>query len=36
MTELNQGELVSRHRPSVDVLFRFVANCAGKNTVGVS
>lgn len=35
MTELNQGELVSRHRPSVDVLFRSVANCAGKNAIGV-
>ena len=35
MTELNQGEPVSRHRPSVDVLFRSAANCAGKNVVGV-
>jgi two-component system, chemotaxis family, protein-glutamate methylesterase/glutaminase len=35
MTELNQGELVSRHRPSVDVLFRSAANCAGKNAIGV-
>ncbi len=35
MTELNQGEPVSRHRPSVDVLFRSAANCAGKNAVGV-
>lgn len=35
MTELNQGELVSRHRPSVDVLFRSAANYAGKNAVGV-
>jgi two-component system chemotaxis response regulator CheB len=35
MTELSQGELVSRHRPSVDVLFRSAANCAGKNAIGV-
>ncbi len=35
MTELNQGELVSRHRPSVDVLFRSAANCAGRNAIGV-
>lgn len=35
MTELNQGDLVSRHRPSVDVLFRSAANSAGKNAIGV-
>jgi two-component system, chemotaxis family, protein-glutamate methylesterase/glutaminase len=29
------GPLVSRHRPSVDVLFRSVANSAGANAVGV-
>lgn len=29
------GELVSRHRPSVNVLFRSVAACAGGNSVGV-
>ncbi|WP_283148035.1 protein-glutamate methylesterase/protein-glutamine glutaminase [Silvimonas soli] len=28
------GPLVSRHRPSVDVLFRSVAKCAGRNAVG--
>jgi len=29
------GPLVSRHRPSVDVLFRSVANTAGKNALGI-
>jgi two-component system, chemotaxis family, protein-glutamate methylesterase/glutaminase len=29
------GPLVSRHRPSVDVLFRSVAENAGRNAVGV-
>jgi two-component system chemotaxis response regulator CheB len=29
------GPLVSRHRPSVDVLFRSVAKFAGRNAVGV-
>lgn len=33
--ELNQGPPVNRHRPSVDVLFRSVANAAGKNALGV-
>lgn len=32
--EVIDGPLVSRHRPSVDVLFRSVANSAGKNAVG--
>jgi two-component system chemotaxis response regulator CheB len=32
---LNQGPLVNRHRPSVDVLFRSVANVAGSSAVGV-
>jgi two-component system chemotaxis response regulator CheB len=35
MTRLDQGEPVNRHRPSVDVLFRSVAQHAGKNAVGV-
>lgn len=29
------GPLVNRHCPSVDVLFRSVARCAGKNALGV-
>lgn len=29
------GPLVNRHRPSVDVLFKSVAQCAGKKAVGV-
>ncbi len=33
--DLKSGPLVSRHRPSVDVLFRSVARYAGKNAVGV-
>ena len=33
--ELREGPLVSRHRPSVDVLFRSVARYAGANAVGV-
>ncbi|OFY84233.1 MAG: chemotaxis response regulator protein-glutamate methylesterase [Bacteroidetes bacterium RIFCSPLOWO2_12_FULL_35_15] len=33
--EINNGPLVNRHRPSVDVLFRTVAKYAGKNAIGV-
>ena len=33
--EIRDGPLVSRHKPSVDVLFRSVARVAGKNAVGV-
>jgi two-component system, chemotaxis family, protein-glutamate methylesterase/glutaminase len=33
--EVKDGPLVSRHRPSVDVLFRSAARYAGKNLVGV-
>jgi len=33
--EVKDGPLVSRHRPSVDVLFRSAAQFAGANTVGV-
>ncbi|MBF0279440.1 MAG: chemotaxis response regulator protein-glutamate methylesterase [SAR324 cluster bacterium] len=33
--EVKDGPLVSRHRPSVDVLFRSTSRYAGKNAVGV-
>jgi two-component system chemotaxis response regulator CheB len=33
--EVRDGPLVSRHRPSVDVLFRSAAHSAGSNAVGI-
>ncbi len=33
--DVKDGPLVSRHRPSVDVLFRSTARYAGKNAIGV-
>ncbi|MCP5046753.1 MAG: chemotaxis response regulator protein-glutamate methylesterase, partial [bacterium] len=33
--EIKEGPLVSRHRPSVDVLFRSASRYAGSNAVGV-
>jgi two-component system, chemotaxis family, protein-glutamate methylesterase/glutaminase len=33
--EVRDGSTVSRHRPSVDVLFRSVAHAAGSNAVGI-
>jgi two-component system chemotaxis response regulator CheB len=35
VAEVDDGPLVSRHRPSVDVLFRSVARTAGRDAVGV-
>ena len=35
VVQISDGPPVSRHRPSVDVLFRSAANCAGKNAVGI-
>ena len=35
MTELSQAAPVGHHRPSVEVLFRSVAQAAGKNAIGV-
>jgi two-component system, chemotaxis family, protein-glutamate methylesterase/glutaminase len=32
---VRDGPLVSRHRPSVDVLFRSAARCAGSNALGI-
>lgn len=34
VVEIIDGPLVNRHKPSVDVLFRSTAKCAGKNAVG--
>ena len=34
-TTLKDGPLVSRHKPSVDVLFRSAARYAGKNAMGI-
>ena len=33
--QIKQGPLVSRHRPSVDVLFRSVAQSAARQTLGI-
>jgi len=33
--EVREGPLVSRHRPSVDVLFRSAARYGGRNVIGV-
>ncbi len=32
---IKSGPRVGRHRPSVDVLFRSAANCAGENAIGL-
>lgn len=33
--EVKDGPLVNRHKPSIDVLFRSVAQVAGKNALGI-
>lgn len=35
LVSVREGPLVSRHRPSVDVLFRSAARSAGSNAVGI-
>lgn len=35
IVEVQDGPLVNRHKPSVDVLFRSVAKWAGKNALGI-
>lgn len=35
MVDVIDGPLVNRHRPSVDVLFRSAARCAGPNALGI-
>ena len=35
MVHQDDGEPVNRHKPSVEVLFRSVAQCAGRNAIGV-
>ena len=35
MCRLDDGPTVNRHKPSVDVLFRSVAEAAGRNAIGV-
>jgi len=35
LVSVRDGPRVNRHRPSVDVMFRSVAQCAGRNAVGV-
>ena len=35
VVEVRDDPPVNRHRPSVDVLFRSVAKCAGRNALGV-
>jgi two-component system chemotaxis response regulator CheB len=35
LVDVRDGPLINHHRPSVDVLFRSVAACAGRNALGL-
>lgn len=35
VVEVRNGPLINHHKPSVDVLFRSVAQCAGSNALGI-
>jgi two-component system chemotaxis response regulator CheB len=35
VVEVKDGPLINHHRPSVDVLMRSVAACAGRNAIGI-
>jgi len=35
VVEVREGPAINHHRPSVDVLFRSVAHCAGRNAMGL-
>jgi two-component system chemotaxis response regulator CheB len=35
VVEVRDGPLINHHRPSVDVLFKSVAQCAGRNALGI-
>jgi two-component system chemotaxis response regulator CheB len=35
VVEVRDGPLINHHKPSVDVLFRSVAHCAGRNAIGL-
>ncbi|PXW95508.1 two-component system chemotaxis response regulator CheB [Sphaerotilus hippei] len=35
VVQVRDGPLINHHRPSVDVLFRSVAQCAGRNAIGL-
>ena len=34
VVEVRDGPLVNHHKPSVDILFKSVAHCAGRNSIG--
>lgn len=35
VVEVRDGPLINHHKPAVDVLFRSVAQCAGRNALGI-